>query len=236
MCSALGRGGSARLTKPPTGQEGRCQARGTTKQPRITVMTGNTASVPGAASPLAAPSCASLTGWTHHKRANWRLSGRSPQRSCRCVTVEAHPLPFKHQDNTLSAAPARRRRSCRRSCRRADASSPSVAHRAQTVTAVYWTTGLGVRGSRWELYFDEASPSRSGLGSAHYKSHDAPACAAAAVVGRHVGGPHGISCVKALGVSCSLPYSNAKRGDHACARGGTKDVIKSYRRRLFEAL
>ena len=136
MCSALGRGGSARLTKPPTGQEGRCQARGTTKQPRLTVMTGNTATVPGAASPLAAPSCASLTGWTHHKRANWRLSGRSPQRSCRCVTVEAHPLPFKHQDNTLSAAPARRRRSCRRSCRRADASSPSGGRRTQTVTAV----------------------------------------------------------------------------------------------------
>lgn len=25
-----------------------------------------------------------------------------------------------------------------------------------------WTTGLGVRGSRWELYFGEASPSRTG--------------------------------------------------------------------------
>lgn len=36
-----------------------------------------------------------------------------------------------------------------------------------------WTTGLGVRRSRWELYFGEASPSRTGLGGRDYSSHDA---------------------------------------------------------------
>lgn len=38
-----------------------------------------------------------------------------------------------------------------------------------------WTTGLGGRGSRWELYFGEASPSRAQLGGRDYNSHDAPA-------------------------------------------------------------
>lgn len=33
------------------------------------------------------------------------------------MTVEAHPLPFKHQDNTLFAAPACRRRFSRRATR-----------------------------------------------------------------------------------------------------------------------
>lgn len=55
-----------------------------------------------------------------------------------------------------------------------------------------WTTGLGVRGSRWELYFDEASPSRKLLGAADYNSHDAPRPSVGAGrismdVGSHVG-------------------------------------------------
>lgn len=45
-----------------------------------------------------------------------------------------------------------------------------------------WTTGLGVRGSRWELYFGEASPSRTGLGGRDYNSHDAPARVGAALL------------------------------------------------------
>ncbi|KAI9539790.1 hypothetical protein NQZ68_001722 [Dissostichus eleginoides] len=71
--------------------------------------------------------------------------------------------------------------------RRGDASSPSVVHRKHTVTSIAvafvggrappiysdWTTGLGVRGSRWELYFDEASPSRARLGCRDYNSHNA---------------------------------------------------------------
>lgn len=36
-----------------------------------------------------------------------------------------------------------------------------------------WTTGFGVRGSRWELYFGEASPSRQGLVGWNYISHQA---------------------------------------------------------------
>lgn len=40
-----------------------------------------------------------------------------------------------------------------------------------------WTTALGVRGFRWELYFGEASPSRTGLGERDYSSHDAPVLA-----------------------------------------------------------
>ena len=56
-----------------------------------------------------------------------------------------------------------------------------------------WTTGLGVRGSRWELYFDEASPSRALLGGRDYDSHDAPRRRSGArehqhgYVGSHVG-------------------------------------------------
>lgn len=45
-----------------------------------------------------------------------------------------------------------------------------------------WTTGLGVRRSRWELYFGEASPSRAGLGPVDYNSHDAPLLTGAAVL------------------------------------------------------
>lgn len=45
-----------------------------------------------------------------------------------------------------------------------------------------WTMGLGVRGSRWELYFGEASPSRTGLGDWDYSSHDASALVGAAVL------------------------------------------------------
>lgn len=45
-----------------------------------------------------------------------------------------------------------------------------------------WTTGLGVRRSRWELYFGEASPSRNGLGAGDYISHDAPVVTGAAVL------------------------------------------------------
>lgn len=44
-----------------------------------------------------------------------------------------------------------------------------------------WTTGLGVRRSRWELYFGEASPSQTGLGPRDYNSHDAPVLNGAAV-------------------------------------------------------
>lgn len=36
-----------------------------------------------------------------HTRAKSRLSQRHPRGSWQCVTAEAHPLPFKHQDNTL---------------------------------------------------------------------------------------------------------------------------------------
>lgn len=97
ICSALGRSGSARLTKPPT-QPGRAVPSAfTIKQPsKITETTESELAVP-------APSDASrpfpaipLPGKTVHKRANLCLSERHPQGSWRCVTVEAHPLPFKH--------------------------------------------------------------------------------------------------------------------------------------------
>lgn len=45
-----------------------------------------------------------------------------------------------------------------------------------------WTTELGVRRSRWELYFGEASPSRTGLGPSDYNSHHAPVLTGAAVL------------------------------------------------------
>lgn len=125
------------------------------------------------------------------------------------MTVEASPLPFKHQDYTLSAlllpppflsphdAGTPRRRPS------GTESEPSqllvfyaysLFFRAQLIflTGRYgeiavafvggrapptysdWTTGLGVRGSRWELYFGEASPSPTRLGGRDYNSHDAP--------------------------------------------------------------
>ena len=159
------------------------------------------------------------------------------------MTVEAHPLPFKHQDNTLSAAPApsppflsphearRRRRKGRRRRRRRRRRSLVAVGRATRIepspvfvfyacsffpytiglfffvffkrgrygeiavalvggrappTYSDWTTGLGVRGSRWELYFGEASPSRTRLGGGDYESHDAPARRSGRV-GSHVG-------------------------------------------------
>lgn len=55
-----------------------------------------------------APASVALSGYPVHKPVKRRLSERYPRRSWLCVTVEAHPLPFKHQDYTLlpvSAAP-----------------------------------------------------------------------------------------------------------------------------------
>lgn len=42
-----------------------------------------------------------FSGRAVHTRAKSRLSQRHPRGSWQCVTAEAHPLPFKHQDNTL---------------------------------------------------------------------------------------------------------------------------------------
>lgn len=45
--------------------------------------------------------CPHFSGRAVHTRAKSRLSQRHPRGSWQCVTAEAHPLPFKHQDNTL---------------------------------------------------------------------------------------------------------------------------------------
>lgn len=53
ICSALGRSGSARLTKPPTSQEGRCQAEAQSGNPqKITETTAHTATVGLLAGPV----------------------------------------------------------------------------------------------------------------------------------------------------------------------------------------
>lgn len=134
------------------------------------------------------------------------------------MTAEAHPLPFKHQDNTLSPSPLfLSRRGGVDGGRLVVVLSRNRKKQKQTFTGVFvfyaystsfffftpctigffegtirgekavafvggrapptysdWSTGLGVRGSRWELYFAEASPSPASSGGWDYSSRDAP--------------------------------------------------------------
>lgn len=140
ICSALGRSGSARLTKPPT-QPGRAVPSALTNEQtskitetaerELTVLAPSVSSRAFPASPS--------SGKTVHKRANWCPSGRYPQRSCQCVTVQAHPLPFKHPGQhppRFALARHRRFSPSPPNTRRGDASSPSVARRNRAVTLV----------------------------------------------------------------------------------------------------